>query len=120
MTERAEVFNLYAAARRDLTLRERLGAAPPWPERPAWLAADFGELEMAAIADDFRRVWLAGAPPPGNFPENVPESSEGWTLAAPDDDPDGIMAAIDAQTARDVDGVAVAVLRSFAPRGGAR
>jgi hypothetical protein len=96
MTRGVELGQLYTAARRDLVMRQWLGVAPDW-DRPEWLPADFGELEVAGIADSWRQAWAIEFPAraDGVVPE-PPEGADGWNWIGFDWDVDAMKERIDA------------------------
>jgi hypothetical protein len=96
MTRAVELGRLYAQARRDLAIRQWTGVTPDWPERPVWLPADFGELELTAIAFSFRREWANDYPPPADgIVPPPPEGAEDWSWIGYDWDIDALISHID-------------------------
>lgn len=95
----AELFNLYSRARRDLTLRQLVGCAPEWPDRPATLPADFGEEYVAAIALELREAWAIAHPRPAQ-PEDVPAAPNGFAHIAAEWDIDALIAWVDEEAER--------------------
>lgn len=117
MSDVAELFNRYAAARRVLTVRELLGVSLDAPEG---LPADFDELDCAVLREQLRAAWTEAHPPPDNGapapPDPDPPDGAGWTLAFAAHDVDGMLAYLDQHAIDTAHATAVAVLRSLTTR----
>jgi hypothetical protein len=131
--KRASAFNLYAACRCDLTLREVLGRRVSWPSRPNGVPEDFGEDYLAVLADQLREAWAAAPPedlstfapeelaqldaiPPGTADPNDLDAPA-WARVGRSDDIEASIQYIDDQARADAAAVVAAARRQLLPRG---
>jgi hypothetical protein len=92
------ILNKYVAGRRALAYRQLLGYTAPWPDRPVGIPADFGELDLAALANQLREAFRAYA-------------LEGDPLDDLDESVDELLEAVDDEALAAAREVAVEVLR---------
>jgi hypothetical protein len=105
--EKAQAFAAYADARRALTLRERIGISVDG------ITAEFGEPDLALLADRLREAWGRAPPAAAEGPPDDAEDGRAWSRIGAADDVEALIRWVDDYERKQASELAEKVVRKL-------